>query len=86
MCTIVHESGHALSAVAEGLPLDSVGFAFVVCFPIAFAKVDVDSDFAAGCPTGKTREIDCGLVSSTTKKLRVLCAGNHIFLRYFIVR
>ncbi|CAE6477806.1 unnamed protein product [Rhizoctonia solani] len=36
---IIHEAGHAFTAVIEGVPIHSVGLGFFVCFPMAFVAL-----------------------------------------------
>ena len=47
MCTVIHEAGHAISAVSEGITVLTVGCAFIWCFPIAFVNLDLRDEISA---------------------------------------
>lgn len=48
MCTAIHEAGHAVSAVSEGITLLTVGCAVIWCFPIAFVTLDLRDEIPSG--------------------------------------
>ncbi|CUA72137.1 hypothetical protein RSOLAG22IIIB_00799 [Rhizoctonia solani] len=47
---IIHEAGHAFTAVIEGVPIHSVGLGFFVCFPMAFVALSSAFDRLAPVP------------------------------------
>lgn len=59
LCAILHEVGHAVAAIREGMRLNGFGIFVLIVYPGAFVDLNTDSVMA----------------SSSWKRLRVFCAG-----------
>lgn len=69
ICSVVHEAGHAISAVLEDVPVIGFGLQLMFVIPIAFTEVDSDHFQSA----------------KVWKKLKIYCAGiwNNMLLAGF---
>ncbi|MEM2444740.1 MAG: M50 family metallopeptidase [Sulfolobales archaeon] len=77
VAVVAHECLHALTALNEGIKVQSWGFGLFLIFPFAYVRID-DEEFNKSSLSSKVKVLSAGVLSNTVLALILLASINSI--------